>query len=43
VRPPAQLGWLDIDADEFSADRRGHLARLYRRYRQANQADEKAK
>jgi len=29
---PSSLSWFDIDPDEFYADRRGQLARLYRRY-----------
>jgi endo-1,4-beta-mannosidase len=33
--PPAELAWLDIGIEEFTADRRRHLSRLYRRYRQA--------
>jgi endo-1,4-beta-mannosidase len=31
-RPPSGLGWIDITPEEFSADRRVQLARLYRRY-----------
>jgi endo-1,4-beta-mannosidase len=31
--PPADLPWLDIGLDEFVADRRTQIARLYRRYR----------
>lgn len=30
--PPADLPWLDIGVDEFLADRRHHLPRLYKRY-----------
>jgi hypothetical protein len=33
VAPPTEPAWLDIDIDEFMADRRRHLSRLYRRYR----------
>ena len=31
--PVTELPWLDIDVATFASDRRGHLARLYRRYR----------
>ena len=31
-RPPGTRPWLDITVDEFDADRRHHLTRLYRRY-----------
>ena len=31
-REPSSLNWFDIDPDEFYADRRAQLARLYRRY-----------
>ena len=31
---PAVHPWLDVTADEFTADRSGQLVRLYRRYRQ---------
>ena len=31
----AELSWLDIGPDEFLADRRRHLSRLYLRYRRA--------
>jgi endo-1,4-beta-mannosidase len=34
VEPPVEPGWLDIRVDEFLADRRRHLPRLYQRYRQ---------
>ena len=34
VSPPDALAWLDINIEEFIADRRRHLSRLYRRYRQ---------
>ncbi|MGH9010337.1 MAG: glycoside hydrolase 5 family protein [Acidimicrobiia bacterium] len=30
--PPADLPWLDIGVDEFLADRRGQMSRLYQRY-----------
>jgi endo-1,4-beta-mannosidase len=30
--PPSDLPWLDIDVDEFLADRRGQMSRLYQRY-----------
>jgi endo-1,4-beta-mannosidase len=30
--PPADLPWLDIAVEEFLADRRHHLPRLYKRY-----------
>ncbi|HEY4409659.1 MAG TPA: cellulase family glycosylhydrolase [Acidimicrobiia bacterium] len=30
--PPTALPWLDIGVDEFLADRRGQLSRLYREY-----------
>jgi endo-1,4-beta-mannosidase len=30
--PPADLSWLDIGVEEFLADRRSHLPRLYQRY-----------
>jgi endo-1,4-beta-mannosidase len=30
--PATDLPWLDIDVDEFLADRRGHISRLYERY-----------
>jgi endo-1,4-beta-mannosidase len=33
VPPPSTGGWLDIDRDTFCANRRFHLARLYRRFR----------
>lgn len=33
VALPTEPAWLDIDIDEFMADRRRHLSRLYRRYR----------
>lgn len=32
MAPPVVAGWLDIGIDEFAADRRRHLARLYRQY-----------
>lgn len=32
LTPPTALGWIDIGLDEFLADRRRHLARLYQRY-----------
>lgn len=32
MTPPAALLWLDISIEEFEADRRRHLARLYERY-----------
>jgi endo-1,4-beta-mannosidase len=34
--PPAELTWLDVDVDEFFADRTGQLSRLYRRYCQTS-------
>jgi endo-1,4-beta-mannosidase len=30
--PPTDLPWLDIGVDEFLADRRGQISRLYQRY-----------
>jgi endo-1,4-beta-mannosidase len=35
LAPPSPDGWLDIDQQTFSSNRRVHLARLYRRYRNA--------
>ena len=35
LAPPSPDGWLDIDQETFSSNRRVHLARLYRRYRDA--------
>jgi endo-1,4-beta-mannosidase len=32
IAPPTELEWLDISPEEFMADRRRHLARLYQRY-----------
>jgi endo-1,4-beta-mannosidase len=32
---PVTPDWIDVDVDEFAADRRAQLARLYRRYRHA--------
>jgi endo-1,4-beta-mannosidase len=32
MAPPPVSGWLDISIEEFMADRRRHLARLYQRY-----------
>jgi endo-1,4-beta-mannosidase len=37
--PGADLPWLDIDVASFVADRRGHLARLYRRYQRWTAAE----
>jgi endo-1,4-beta-mannosidase len=41
VAPPrvADLSWLDIDVAAFASDRRGQLARLYRRYRRCTEGD----
>ncbi len=42
-RLPATIGsWVDITPEELAADRRGQLARLYRRYRQQAAAGEHA-
>lgn len=30
--PPTEMPWLDVEVDEFLADRTGQLPRLYRRY-----------
>ncbi|HEY3241399.1 MAG TPA: hypothetical protein VGL92_17685, partial [Acidimicrobiia bacterium] len=32
LSPPSALEWLDISVEEFMADRRRHLPRLYQRY-----------
>jgi endo-1,4-beta-mannosidase len=36
LAPPSTAGWLDIDQETFTSNRRFHLARLYRRYRNAH-------